>query len=145
MATFDKFGRLKYTECFRSTNKSGSPLRIQSLTDKIEEYLYNNSLFDKNSIVIIEGVELWSGSAKSQSAGTTGKLSQLAYMIGSYIQLFLDFNVLPTNILIINPSTWKGQVSDELLRERVEKKLSIREKNPHIISAIGLGLWYLKK
>lgn len=100
-------------------------------------------------IVIIEGVENWQGSFKSRTAAARQDTIKLAYLVGAYKALCARENI---ESLILTAREWKGQLSKEATRKRVErifqKKMLCSE---HIIDAIAIGLsrdgelWNLQK
>ena len=91
--------------------------------------------------VTIESVALWSGSEKSVIATSTGKNFLLAYIIGSYVSICLDFMHQKT-IHLITPQKWKGNMSKEICRRRLEDALGVEHvpKNEHVRDAVAMGL-----
>jgi hypothetical protein len=91
----------------------------------------------KADLVIIEGVQVWQ-SAASHAAAARGNLSLLAYIVGAYYGLFAFELGIPT--IIIEPTAWKGQLTEEALRERIRRETGAVYENEHILSAVGIGV-----
>ena len=88
--------------------------------------------------IIIEGVQSYS-SAISISAIKKGGLFQLAYVVGIYYALSVNWT---DHIQIVNAPKWKGQLTKEATQARIIRKLGYTPKcNEHEFDAIGLGLW----
>lgn len=93
-------------------------------------------------LVVLEQPELWSGDAKSHAAtvsgskGEPGDLFKLTYLIGQLGYIVME--KLGVNPVIIHPHEWKGQLSKELVFERLAK-LGIKPKD-HEADAIGMGI-----
>jgi len=87
--------------------------------------------------VIIEFVELWDGSEKSQAAAKTGSSFKLACLIGMMIwEVRTQLNVSP---VLVKPQEWKGQLKKPIVHKRIFRALG--EKYPeHTADAVGIGL-----
>lgn len=86
---------------------------------------------------IIEGVQMW-GSAVSHASAAKGNLFLLAYIVGMlYSTLYADFGI---ESKIVEPTKWKGQLTEDALREWVLRRIRVKYSNPHILSAVGLGV-----
>jgi Holliday junction resolvasome RuvABC endonuclease subunit len=103
----------------------------------------------KIETVIIEGVENWQGSLKSRTASARQDTIKLAYLVGAYKAMCAERNI---HSIILTAPQWKGQLSKEATRKRVDRILEIKTTcSEHIIDAIGIGLsrdsdlWLLKK
>lgn len=86
--------------------------------------------------VVIEGQELWGGSAKSHASASTGALFKLTILTGRLIQIASDAGAITE---ILQPSKWKGQLSKEAVDERIKRELNKSYPN-HISDAVGMGL-----
>jgi hypothetical protein len=106
--------------------------KLDSLVSQLDLYNFRQYRIEH---VVIEGVEIYSGSLKSMTAATRGDLSLLAYIVGAYYHYF---HGLPTEI--ISPQ-WKGQLTYTALDEWVYRINGQHYKSEHIRAAVGLGLW----
>jgi len=88
--------------------------------------------------VIIENVELWSGSSISYASASSGDLFKLAFEIGALIYMFRQNNF---PVYLVSPRKWKGQLNYKQLQYILKTKFSIETINDHEASAIGIGLW----
>lgn len=132
--------------CFWMDNEIYSITQIDILKEKLttEEKLHYMSLhFEKNYLfntaetVYIEGVELWKESARSQMSSSKGHTFTLAYLVGMYCQIV---SKLRGDFKIIMPSKWKGQMNNEILRNRVSRLHTFDDKpSEHILCAAGIG------
>lgn len=95
----------------------------------------------KPEIVYIECVELWEASVKSKTSAVRGDLFKLSYLIGGYCRICHERNI---SFVLVSP-LWKGQLSKDALKSRVEKMLGITFTNQHTVDAVGLGLNRLGK
>jgi hypothetical protein len=93
----------------------------------------------KPLIVFLEGVELWNTSAKSSAAGSKGDLSALAYLVGAYFRIV---TVQGIECITVKPTEWKGQMSDAIVKKRIERVLTseMPKCSVHARSAIGIKL-----
>ena len=89
--------------------------------------------------IIIEGVELWGNSVKSQTSGVRGDLFKLAYLVGGYISI-AERHGLQYGIL--NFKDWGGQLSPEAVQLWVKRVLNKSYKTQHITDAVAMGLSY---
>ena len=87
--------------------------------------------------VYIEGVRSFT-SARSWAASTRGNLALLAYIVGGYIHVCQERNLL---VEIIDPK-WKGQLPTRALESRITRAGVCGEAvyKEHVREAIGLGL-----
>lgn len=94
-------------------------------------------------VVVLEQPELWSGSATSHAAttagakGEPGDLFKLTYLVGQFG--LLTKQILGSLPVLIHPYEWKGQLSKDLVIERI-KALGIPEPKDHEADAVGMGL-----
>ncbi len=86
--------------------------------------------------VALEGVEFWSGSAKSRMAASRQNLFKLAYLVGGYAHC-CQTAVIECGIV---PATkWKGQMDKEAVALRVQRINGEIYPTSHITDAVGLG------
>jgi hypothetical protein len=86
--------------------------------------------------VVIEGVELFSGSAVSYTSAARGNLFLLSYIIGALLYHFID-----SNPVVVQPHIWKGQLNYKQLRYILKTKFGFEANNDHIAAAVGIGHW----
>jgi len=118
--------------------KLGKTLQIYSLAETFGNMIRDN-LRDGLRIkqVVIEEVSIWEKSLTSMAAAKRGDLFKLAMVIGSYVYRCGLFN-LP--VKLVKPGDWKGQLPDDAVARRVQQITGIEYANPHIYSAVGIGL-----
>ena len=94
-------------------------------------------------IVLIEGAALWSDSAKSVIAANSGDTFRLAYLVGCIWHIAIGY----TDVEIIYPRDWKGNLSKDITSRRVELALDRQTRaveceklNVHVFDAIGMCL-----
>lgn len=111
---------------------------------EIKETLYYTNALDRfkapvpSGAVLIESVELFGGSAVSYASAARGDLFRLAFQIGALIHYFREFG---SEVYLVSPRTWKGQLNYKQLRHVLKHKFLYEAKNDHEASAVGLGLW----
>lgn len=96
-------------------------------------------------LIVLEGVSYWGNSLKSEVSAKTGGLSILSYLVGEYFSLCCKTNA---ETFIILAQDWKGQMDDDMVRARVEKKTGFdfpKKNQQHEIDAIGMALSIDKK
>ena len=100
----------------------------------------------KPSQFIIEGVNLWGQSAKSQAAALRGDTFRLAYLVGSYIETYRRHNKRG-KVEIITVQSWKGNLpTDILINETITFcKDSKLIPNEHVACAVGIGMAQIGK
>lgn len=111
----------------------------KSVINRIE-YLYNGfkDLIDRYlniKFVIIEGVNLWVASGKSQSSAAQGYLFDLAYLVGVYSAICFDKGI---TVKIVTVNQWKGQMPAKVVKNRI-KLINNIEYPEHIQEAVGIG------
>ena len=92
--------------------------------------LYNPSL------VLLEGVQIYSNSIKSQVAAFRGDTVALATLVGVYVSVAKDFC---ENVQIVLPREWRGSMSDQVVLNRVKRATGV-DYPEHISDAVGIGL-----
>ena len=95
--------------------------------------------FIRPELVILEGVSYWANSDKSTVATKSGANFFLSYMVGSYLN---TTHMRHITCRIILAQEWKGQLPDEVVRDRVFKNTSLKFKKSeqHVCDAVGMGL-----
>lgn len=108
--------------------------------DKLQDYLKKVSAKE----VVVE-YPVWYPEGRSKS--TPNDLIRLSFRAG------LAASVVVFNgafLIEVKPAEWKGQIPDDILYRRIDKKLSeeelkIRKSNHNARDAVGIGLWRLKR
>lgn len=88
-------------------------------------------------LLYLEGVEFWEGSLKSVTAAKRQNLFKLSYLVGGYMQSAISAGI-PTKLLPAR--VWKGQMSNQILKEKVYRINRQRYDSDHILNAVGIGL-----
>lgn len=88
------------------------------------------------SLVLLEGVQIYSNSVKSQVAAFRGDTVALATLVGVYVSVAKDFC---ENVQIVLPREWRGSMSDQVVLNRV-KRATGEDYPEHISDAVGIGL-----
>ncbi len=90
--------------------------------------------------LVIEAQELWTSDETSMAATSSGRLFNLVMLVGGIITESLRCKRLnSTNICLVRPTTWKGQLSKRAIDNRIKR--AIGKKYPdHIADAVGIGL-----
>jgi len=127
---------------FQKTKKD--QLRLWYMFKLFENYIANE--YSPNSI-IIEGVELWTGSSVSMTSATRGDLFSLAYLVGGYVAIACKYSIDVRFVYArgakakgnkAEKETWKGQLNASALDKRIYRING--EKYPeHIREAVGMG------
>ena len=88
-------------------------------------------------VVVLEGVSLWSGSKRSQTAAAGGATFKLATLLGIYMQSCDTHGILAVHV--IDPRAWTGNLNEEQVVRRVA--LATGESyQQHAADAVGIGL-----
>ena len=111
----------------------------QEIIDKFHDILINFNV----AVSFIESQEYFPSKAMAIKRGDIFTLSQVTGCIAATI--YLSGGPFPN---LIKPTTWKGQLSKEIVKERIEKQLStvgcdIKFRD-HETDAIGIGLFLLE-
>jgi hypothetical protein len=101
----------------------------------------------KPLVVYIEGMEFFQGSIKSQTAGSRGDLSKIAYLAGAYASIAYEMGA---EAEIITASGWKGQLTKKATQAWVNRIIPKGFLNEHVYDAVAFGLsfteyWPFKK
>jgi|WetSurMetagenome_2_1015567.scaffolds.fasta_scaffold40621_8 hypothetical protein len=117
-----------------NTYCNGKENQLSDLGNKIYNLL-DPYTFDR---IIIENTELWSGNLKSQTSIATGNLFLETLIIGEYFHYFtFNHNVQPK---LIVAKKWKGQMSKDVTKRRVQMVTGKLYPSEHITDAVGIGL-----
>lgn len=115
------------------------PVKIKGTIERIkymQECFYDLIVAEAPNDLIIEGVVLHTGSAKSTMAAGKGDLFNLAYLVGAYVcNAFLEH----INVKIVTVNEWKGSLSKQAVHARI-KKVTGQKYPEHIADAVGIGL-----
>lgn len=115
------------------------PLRLKFMFNKFEAYIKAN----EPSEVIIEGVELWTSSVRSMASASRGDTFALAYMVGGYMSICMDWDI---QVTLVYPrgdkkkgkEAWKGQMNADMIDKRI-KRINQLKYPEHIREAVGIG------
>lgn len=86
--------------------------------------------------VYIEGVGMWGG-AISHASAARGDTFGLAFLVGAYFQCCKEMSIVPH---IVKVQDWKGQMSDDVVIERVRMATDKVFASVHETCAVGIGL-----
>lgn len=87
-------------------------------------------------LILLEGVQIYSNSIKSQVAAFRGDTVALATLVGVYVSVAKDFC---ENVQIVLPREWRGSMKDEVVVNRIRRATGM-EYPEHISDAVGIGL-----
>ena len=85
--------------------------------------------------VVLEGINLWGGSAQSMASASRGNSFYVAYLVGAYLHCAVQARA-QTRIMTVQQ--WKGQLPKEEVIRRVRLINGIVYPN-HIADAVGIG------
>lgn len=116
-------------------------LKLKDLGNTFKSLFRSNNYYNDEHIdaVILEGVCYYPGSQKSEMALKRGDLINLSYLTGVYFAIAIQF----VDTYIISAQEWKGNMNDEAVRRRVERKIGetfLKKNECHKIDAIGMAL-----
>ncbi len=87
--------------------------------------------------VVIEGVEFWASSTRSQVAARKGDLFRLMFLVGAFGQTV--YALCEKKAVIIEPTKWKGDMPKPVMKRRVRRALH-RKYREHEYDGVALGL-----
>lgn len=102
----------------------------------------------KPNVCIIEGVEVYKGSFKSNIASKKTRsqdvpsLFKLAYLIGGYMNI-CDNHVV--EFKVVSFGEWAGQLSEEAIKVQIKYIMKKQYSSIHKYCAVGIGLNFLGK
>lgn len=91
-----------------------------------------------NYIIVLEMPEYWK--VAGYAARESGSFFKLAVVVGMIATL--------PNVVVVTPSQWKGQMTKEVTKNRLQRKytdIEFDNMDNNIVDAIGIGDWYLSK
>jgi hypothetical protein len=109
---------------------------IKSREPTVIAYEIQNILLFGATGILIESVELRTGSSVSMAAGARGDLFVLEDIVAMFIYSYRNYDIRK-----VPPSAWKGQLSDDQLRYVLKKKFNYTAKNCHEACAVGIGYY----
>lgn len=127
--------------------KEPAKLKVNKIEIDRLEYMYTKfeaALKGINiKLVIIEGVEMWSGSTRSLTSAKRGDLFALAYMVGGYLSICKNLDiktklVYPRGDRSKGREMWKGQLNAGMVEKRI-RRLNGATYPEHIREAVGIG------
>lgn len=136
--------------CFLSKDKKD--FKAGLLTSKKDNWIENcRSIFSQFDAlflsgfpthVIIELPEYWASSI-GLSARESGSIMKLAFLCGGLYYTAFSY---VHNVYLISPSSWKGQMSKDIVRHKLEKifpsrETDLRNMNHNTIDAIGIAYY----
>lgn len=129
--------------CVLSTRREGTTIeRLYDISLQWKDYLH----IVKPSLVVLEGVCLWGGSAVSQAGAAQGYTFDLSYLVGSMITRAKDEGaevklvyVTDTKINGITHKGWKGQLDSKALQKRIARVNGVEKYPQHVQEAVGIG------
>lgn len=128
-------GSFTYGKVFRKAQRVEQIFSLgQNFESMIKTLRENGHTVD---LVVIEEVQVWSGSLNSMAAATRGDLFKLSMVIGTYLCKCGQMNI---PVKLVKPNEWKGQLPDDAVARRVNQITGNEYPNPHIYSAVGIGL-----
>jgi len=81
------------------------------------------------------------------TTASTGDLVKLTLLTGMLVESFFE-HAPGEDVVLVEPSKWKGQLPKDVCRKRVEAELKtsfdllLKERiSSHAVDAIGIGLW----
>jgi hypothetical protein len=125
--------------------KDDIPVRVSYMGVQLDKIFvkYNKYIFENDVIVLIESTHIWGNSLTSITSATRGNLMLLSYITGVFIVITNQYNY---KIKLVSPAEWKGQLPDEIVRQRNEKFFKVKGiKSPHLHSAMGLVKFFMQK
>lgn len=130
---------LKYFGMIQSKYKNWV-LRSQEILDKLSLIIQKEKIHK----AYIEMPEYWQ-SAVGLAARESGSTQKLSFLIGGMHYLISK----KTKVILVTPSQWKGQMSKEIVRNRLikhytDKQEQFKSLDHNIIDAIGIGFFMLK-
>ena len=111
--------------------------RIKFMLDRFEAYVKSKN----PKLLILEGVEMWSGSTRSMTSAARGDLFALAYLVGGYIAICYKLGIKSELVYARGGKerkTWKGQLGPEQVAKRIYRINKV-EYPEHIREAVGIG------
>lgn len=118
--------------------KSDREAQIKYMIDTFRRVLKDIGAFDA---LILEGVQVYSSSVKSQIAAYRGDTVALAQLVGAYTSIGYE---MCNEVHVVLPREWRGTMPDGVVVNRV-KRATGGTYPEHISDAVGIGLSALGK
>jgi len=126
------------TGFFSAPKVSDTAVKIGALADN-----FRKILAAKNPRrVFIEDQWFSEFSLNSMTSVKSGAFKKLTWVVGGYIVVCSEFNIVPE---LIAPIRWKGNMNDAAVRARVKLITGDEFSNSHICDAVGIGLYIVDK
>ena len=93
-------------------------------------------LLHQPELILLEGVQIYSNSVKSQVAAFRGDTVALATLVGVYVS---EAKAYCENVKIVLPREWRGSMKDEVVVNRVRRATG-KDFPEHVSDAVGIGL-----
>jgi len=143
----------------RKTGKQSFEKRAHDLAYRTANWIYDIVTDPKNPrvgivsppVVICE-IPAYQGTPSRSMGWKKGDLQKLTYLVGAMGQTCTDLKFGGdgnTEFMTVTPAGWKGQLSKEIVINRIRKRMTDVDKKFEpkldIWDAIGIGLWALDK
>lgn len=138
LAYFQKGDEPTYTETLKSQSKTWTTVAL-NITYSLRGVIGGDCPDITPLYVVIEWPSLWSGSAKSYSAGIKGDLFKLTSLIGMLIHECGAYHY-SDGLILLPVADWKGQLSKKAVDARIKRVLGKKYPN-HVSDAVGMGLF----
>jgi Holliday junction resolvasome RuvABC endonuclease subunit len=86
---------------------------------------------------VLEGVQVYGDSLKSQTSARRGDLIVLSYLIGVYASVCHDYGIA---VRIMTPREWKGQWTKDATAAYVKRTVGLTFKTDHETDAVAMAL-----
>lgn len=131
-----EFGML--TNARGATNAEEKLISVQKkMNNLLDTFVEQNKKIEK---AYIEGTTYYH-TARSFASATKGNLSLLSYCIGVCVCCLSNHGI---DFEILEARQWKGNMSDEAVRYRVQYIMGRKFSNIHLYDAAGIGLSRVK-
>ena len=149
-AIFSSKNTLETFGVFKIGNKKNYIERSDQIIRQFD-ILLSSLHFTPSIKVIMEIPQEWS-SYKGQAADKSGSIDKLIFLCGMLYSHF-KFVHFFTNIYLVPPYKWKGQLPKNVVKKRLLKKYKMNKKiytklllSTHdAVDAVGIGDWYIEK
>lgn len=138
---------LKIKQYARITNVKGSDLYIPPLFTgirvhkEIKEYtdFFTEAIQRFNiNYVVMEDAQFYESSSKGMMAARSDSLVKLAKTIGTFEACYMLNGV---EYDLVKPQNWKGNLSKEIIIDRIKEVTGGDCPSSHAADAVGIGLW----
>ena len=87
--------------------------------------------------IVCEWPQLWSGSAKSQTAADRDSLAKMWFLIGRLQEAFETVGYAD-DMTLVTPQQWKAQASKRIIIARLKRWTGVTFRD-HVADAVGIG------